>query len=261
MANDGEFAPGFDGQPYMYPAPLFIRSTFLDQWPDRAPSLEGYYADRTAQSWPIKAHEAIDTNGDEEPARVMLSNPPPYCPGELLTRTALLGRTELQAQGGAMVSSIPPGKGPQSCDCNGARSRSAKTEPTSQYSGYSQCSTVASAHEASDSFSIALAIRGLSEDEMSQPGLEYEGADPGFLPEMGSDMMPNHGSAGHWKGECKPCAFMFKEGCKSGIGCTFCHLCTPGEKKRRKKEKHSMVKEMKNRCWLNTWASYMGPQM
>merc|ERR1712087_895144 len=39
---------------------------------------------------------------------------------------------------------------------------------------------------------------------------------------------------------CKPCAFVFKDGCESGANCTFCHLCAPGEKKRRKKEKRNV---------------------
>lgn len=45
------------------------------------------------------------------------------------------------------------------------------------------------------------------------------------------------GSAGHEAGYCKPCAFIWKDGCKSGANCPFCHLCPPGEIKRRKKDK------------------------
>jgi len=44
------------------------------------------------------------------------------------------------------------------------------------------------------------------------------------------------GSARHGHGQCKPCAFSWKpEGCQSGTGCKFCHICLPGEKQRRKK--------------------------
>lgn len=45
------------------------------------------------------------------------------------------------------------------------------------------------------------------------------------------------GSAGHAYGKCKPCAFIHKQGCESGVSCKFCHLCPSGEKKRRKQVK------------------------
>ena len=48
--------------------------------------------------------------------------------------------------------------------------------------------------------------------------------------------LPTRGSAGHYLGGCKPCAFVYKGGCDSGYDCQFCHLCLPGEKIRRKKE-------------------------
>lgn len=46
------------------------------------------------------------------------------------------------------------------------------------------------------------------------------------------------GSATHDLGQCTPCAFLWKgDGCTKGQSCGFCHLCPPGEVKRRKKEK------------------------
>ncbi|CAJ1327734.1 unnamed protein product [Effrenium voratum] len=53
---------------------------------------------------------------------------------------------------------------------------------------------------------------------------------------------PSKGSAKHRLGVCKPCAFVFKTGCNNGFDCEFCHLCDPGEKKRRKKERKQMRK-------------------
>jgi len=48
----------------------------------------------------------------------------------------------------------------------------------------------------------------------------------------------SRGSEGHETRACAPCAFYWKEkGCSSGADCTFCHLCGPGEKKKRQKEK------------------------
>jgi hypothetical protein len=49
--------------------------------------------------------------------------------------------------------------------------------------------------------------------------------------------LPSVGSAGHVIGACKPCAFIFRGGCQSGTSCRFCHLCSPGEKQRRRKER------------------------
>jgi hypothetical protein len=53
---------------------------------------------------------------------------------------------------------------------------------------------------------------------------------------------PSRGSALHMSGKCKPCAFFF-EGCNNGASCQFCHLCEPGERLRRKKEKMSLRRE------------------
>jgi len=49
--------------------------------------------------------------------------------------------------------------------------------------------------------------------------------------------LPSAGSAGHHVRRCKPCAFFDTKGCESGTACLFCHLCEPGEKKRRQKLK------------------------
>jgi len=50
---------------------------------------------------------------------------------------------------------------------------------------------------------------------------------------------PSAGSAGHYQGQCRPCAFSTTKGCSSGNECQFCHLCAPGEKKRRQKAKRA----------------------
>jgi len=65
------------------------------------------------------------------------------------------------------------------------------------------------------------------------------------VPELGSSELPTRGSLGHRVGTCKPCAFAWKEtGCANGVECPFCHLCGPGERRLRKKERKSM--------WQNT---------
>eukprot|EP00441_Pelagodinium_beii_P038915 CAMPEP_0197651890 /NCGR_PEP_ID=MMETSP1338-20131121/34118_1 /TAXON_ID=43686 ORGANISM="Pelagodinium beii, Strain RCC1491" /NCGR_SAMPLE_ID=MMETSP1338 /ASSEMBLY_ACC=CAM_ASM_000754 /LENGTH=199 /DNA_ID=CAMNT_0043226651 /DNA_START=96 /DNA_END=695 /DNA_ORIENTATION=- len=59
------------------------------------------------------------------------------------------------------------------------------------------------------------------------------------LPEedQGSLDCPSIGSAGHHLGICKPCDFMYRTNCRAGYSCQFCHLCAPGETRRRKKQK------------------------
>lgn len=59
-------------------------------------------------------------------------------------------------------------------------------------------------------------------------------------PAPGSAELPSIGSREHAAGECKPCAFLHNKGCNSGAMCSFCHLCVPGEKKRRQKERKTM---------------------
>jgi len=55
-------------------------------------------------------------------------------------------------------------------------------------------------------------------------------------PVIGSAEVPSRGSALHAWGACKPCAFIANGVCRSDVNCQFCHLCEPGEKKRRRKE-------------------------
>lgn len=50
-------------------------------------------------------------------------------------------------------------------------------------------------------------------------------------------VMLTRGSMDHGFGRCKPCAFVYTKGCGNGFQCPFCHLCEPGEKKKRRQEK------------------------
>lgn len=70
----------------------------------------------------------------------------------------------------------------------------------------------------------------------------YEALPQGPMPLSLADLVapqpPSAGSAAHYQGNCKPCAFFWKVvGCKYGKECQFCHLCDADERKRRNKEK------------------------
>lgn len=78
---------------------------------------------------------------------------------------------------------------------------------------------------------------GLVHEAPSSEGLVHEArsSDCDGCNQFGSEEPPTSGSKNHHLGYCKPCAFFHKGGCNSGNDCIFCHLCPPGEKKRRKK--------------------------
>jgi len=46
------------------------------------------------------------------------------------------------------------------------------------------------------------------------------------------------GSAGHYEGMCRPCAWFIKAGCFKGKDCGYCHLCGEGVCQQRRKERH-----------------------
>lgn len=54
-------------------------------------------------------------------------------------------------------------------------------------------------------------------------------------PELGSPQLPSIGSLLHHRGGCRPCTFFHTRGCENKEDCQFCHLCGPGEKKKRLK--------------------------
>mmetsp|Transcript_24930 Transcript_24930/g.54202 ORF Transcript_24930/g.54202 Transcript_24930/m.54202 type:complete len:253 (-) Transcript_24930:235-993(-) len=49
----------------------------------------------------------------------------------------------------------------------------------------------------------------------------------------------------HNEGRCKPCAYYYykADGCRMGSQCQFCHLCTRGEIRRRKKERTRLLRQ------------------
>eukprot|EP00927_Polykrikos_kofoidii_P019119 TRINITY_DN18914_c0_g1_i1.p1 TRINITY_DN18914_c0_g1~~TRINITY_DN18914_c0_g1_i1.p1 ORF type:complete len:184 (+),score=6.86 TRINITY_DN18914_c0_g1_i1:119-670(+) len=54
---------------------------------------------------------------------------------------------------------------------------------------------------------------------------------------------PSVGSRDHESGACRPCAWAWKEGgCRNGRDCQFCHLCSPGLLKVRRRQKTLMLK-------------------
>ena len=59
-----------------------------------------------------------------------------------------------------------------------------------------------------------------------------------------SRQLVSAGSTRHHRGQCKPCAFVHKGNCADGMLCNFCHLCKPGEKRRRQRENIKKAKKV-----------------
>lgn len=75
--------------------------------------------------------------------------------------------------------------------------------------------------------------------------------------ELGKPGVASVGSAGHHLGLCKPCDFVFRDSCRAGTSCKFCHLCGPDESQRRKKEKKRILKGLPQ--WQRGSAEIRGP--
>mmetsp|Transcript_41283 Transcript_41283/g.127823 ORF Transcript_41283/g.127823 Transcript_41283/m.127823 type:complete len:253 (-) Transcript_41283:31-789(-) len=119
-------------------------------------------------------------------------------------------------------------------------SRLCPASPEHQCFPVSRETSLESCLEAPEGPPVLLGTTAGSVEAQAAPAMKY------FLPSVGS--------ASHFEGRCKPCAFLY-EGCANGTSCKFCHLCPPGELKRRKREKLAARRRM-NRATHGT----SGPQ-
>jgi len=65
------------------------------------------------------------------------------------------------------------------------------------------------------------------------------------VPSLTKATLPtSFGSIVHASGQCRPCAWVHKDQCRNGTNCNYCHLCPPGELKRRKRKKWEAQQKM-----------------
>jgi hypothetical protein len=82
-----------------------------------------------------------------------------------------------------------------------------------------------------------------AEEAAVQFGARKDGADMVCM-----DPSCSVGSLLHKAQLCKPCAwFHHPKGCQRASACEFCHMCPPGEIKRRKKEKTMLIRKRRDR--------------
>lgn len=234
--------------------PLLIRNTFLDAKPVRSPSLDNFFQERQVKSSPPsgppsgKLEYAAPRSGfrhcsifdalmndDASSAAGMCASglstqleQAPQIHGlpvlSLSEANALYARDDLSGLATPELSYRESWRpAPLAGRCSGGGSSSG---------GSAECASSAS-----------IAASTAATATPGGGGARPEGdRDRPFL---GSPDLPSRGSALHQWGACKPCAFVFQEGCKNDIDCQFCHLCEPGERKRRKKERLAMKREVR----------------
>uniref|UniRef100_A0A7S1L8C3 C3H1-type domain-containing protein n=1 Tax=Alexandrium catenella TaxID=2925 RepID=A0A7S1L8C3_ALECA len=191
-------------------APLWVQNTFLTSEDARPASLEDFYTARRAHSCPPSRAPAPEDDGlsPELPPHRPSRRRPYYPGGQLVQRVRAAFNRDAQASAANAAAAAAAGAG-----IVGVGSARTKGMPLRQES---ECSTATPSSPRS------------------------EGEQVSGLPDL-----PSLGSAGHGEGRCKPCVFMSKRGCRSGEGCDFCHLCGPGEKKRRQRERRAFFSAMR----------------
>lgn len=151
-----------------------------------------------------------------------------YRPGELLTKTMIKESDDAQVSGPRTTFN-----GPEASDDATAEAEDA--DCTSVVDGSAEAATPRNDAEETTSD---------EESEDDDDDQDSSGSSRPTTPGPIDDQDVNIGSRGHNLRLCKPCAFWNTKGCKDGVDCKFCHLCEPGEKKRRKKEKSAYIRNI-----------------
>lgn len=214
-------ARGSAGLPdFEYPAPLFVKNTFLDTDIGRPLSIDGFFEERLLRSCPGSALCAPPEDCQEfESGGWMLpfSTPEctpmlPYCRPMSLPFSIPLPPVE------PPLGAPPPLAGPPcGIPLPPAQPPVLPAELAFQAPALLPA---APAPAAAPSAPLLLLSKALGAETLGSPAL------------------PSVGSGDHGLGACKPCAHAFSaKGCRNGVQCAFCHLCPPGELQRRQKAK------------------------
>lgn len=208
---------------------LLIRNTFLAV-PERSPSVERCLQ-RQCKSCPVSAPQSAAGSARIE----WHANKPSGLDFAVVAAASCLAMD----LGCVAVQDLP---GNSSTGNSSTGSGSLSSVPLQSCAG---STTAESEREGTSSAPQPMSGSFLSDDMPSEISpSELDG------PALGTPQFPCKGSALHRIGTCKPCAFHCQggpEACKNGIECTFCHLCEPGEKKRRKKATQAMKRELREK--------------
>jgi len=228
---------------YDYPFPLVIRNTFIDTDMWQPSSLCGFVPKREIQSCPASGFVASPRPKDEIEDACEI-----FCP---LYQPEVI---EGEAIGNAVAATIlatPTVKDASTVVCSAAVpiTTCVPDEIESELDRPTQLPTLPPPPTQPPMLVCMPQLQELPPPPRP-PALLSSGAVP--EPQLGSPGLPTIGSASHYIGTCRPCAFLHTKGCANGVECMFCHLCQAGEKKRRRKEKVTMMRAAKNQGQLPT---------
>lgn len=228
----------------IYPAPFVIKNTFVECQLERNPSLDEFYQERAAHSCPNSNLGVSEASADEEKAMVTpvsshvsgMSSPNTWIKDSVFESSRLF---EGQLSFRNTFVHFPVDR-PFSLEAF-TNDRHARSCPSSGIG-------LQGGEMSADDAGTCAALDSALLREPVQPPVVLSLADT--VPEPILDVvnfsnLPSVGSAGHHLGTCKPCAFTIK-GCSSGASCSYCHLCDPTEKKRRRKEKATIMRGLRN---------------
>lgn len=253
-----------------------VRNTFIDIRPRRSPSMERFFEERKCRSSPTSRPLSRQASGSS-----LRFNADFECPFSITTPTdsAFPTPKHTYAPRGSLVVEASPASGsppvlrlaqfiseagPQATE-GPAETIAAAAARLAQEFQHQECSpTMLAAKGAAESGSDACSTAATSAPGSALflgvlSGASSMAGGSGLVPRstevpcdaavaaLGTVEIPSRGSALHTFGACKPCAFSFQDVCVSGVECEFCHLCDPGERKRRKKERRKLAASWKNR--------------
>jgi len=258
LPKHGAALPGEESSDlYGSESPVRIRNTFLDSPLERSPSLERFFEERKVRSCPASGPHSRQTSGRSTPCPRVLEDqllittpsgsiavtPRGGCSeGGLLDASRLEVAPQFEAMaeqgGGVHPDALAAAAAAQLARVAGCAAQ--------EYSGVDGGSSTASSTTAGHVGHSGSGVIPLSEASgsgaipLSQPATALDAS----ARTVSLQELPSKGSALHPWGACKPCAFVFEAGCQNGLNCQFCHLCAPGEKKRRKKERRRIAKDV-----------------
>jgi len=217
---------------YDYPVPLLVRNTFIDTDVWRPLSLCEFIQQRQVQSCPGSFIGECRRLGDQFEDGFATSLPSHQTVVnnveiQVEAVTAATLETSMEQEVSTAVSELQSSRASSALEVCGSRLGLIALQSAVSPPPPSQAPVLDPMPQLSETTApLGPLVLGLSD---SPPG-----------PQLGSPALPTVGSASHQQGFCRPCAFLHTKGCANGVECTFCHLCEPGEKKRRRKDKLAM---------------------